>query len=208
MQKSAMLAALLAIAAWAQQPDIYQAITSKNLAGVRQAVAKNPAIVVQVDSFHGSPLNTAVRYGSTEIVRYLLERGARVNQRESINFTALEAAAAANKPEAARLLIQYHAPLEARDDMGRTPLMMAVETGTVPVARILIDAGADLTTVNRDKRNLLAESLRQGRPEMVEYLLRRGAPSKGVDFNYRHPRGPNSAEAKEIDAILRRHHLK
>lgn len=42
---------------------------------------------------------------------------------------------------------------------------------------------------------------------MVEYLLRRGAPSKGVDFNSRHPRGPNSVEAKQIETILKRYHL-
>ena len=104
-----LLLASLLFPLWAAaqaNPHLFEAIQTKNLTMVRQLVGRQPSLVNQSDNFHGSPLNTAVRYGSTDIVAFLLAAGARVDSRESMNFTVLEAAAAANKPEAARLLLR------------------------------------------------------------------------------------------------------
>ena len=62
-------------------------------------------------------LMTAARGGSADIVRWMAERGADVNARETTRGeTALMWAAAANNPQAARVLIERGADVNARSN--------------------------------------------------------------------------------------------
>ena len=161
---------------------------------------------------YGSPLNAAIRSGTPEMVRFMLDSGANVNYRESVGFTPLEAAAATRNLAAARTLLAHGADLKAQDDLGRTPLHEAIETGDLAIVRLLVEHRAPLEVVNKSGVTPLAEVVRQGRIEVLRYMLKSGANTRvlldGKPLSRApHPRGDNSPESREVKALLRQNNV-
>jgi len=109
-----------------------------------------------------TPLHSAAFYGYVEVVRFLLERNASVNSRDSDGCTPLhdacEGGGAREGPnvprqlvDVVRLLLSYAADVNARRDDGQTPLHVAAAAsrGTLEVARVLLEHGA--TVVKDDE---------------------------------------------------------
>ena len=73
----------------------------------------------------GSPLlGTAVRFGNPETVKFLLEAGAKPNERDSYGMTPLMYAASGNYAEAAKLLLEHGADPQLKDPRGQTAMGM------------------------------------------------------------------------------------
>ncbi len=157
------------------------------------------------DRLGETPLHIAGRYGSPEVVRWLLANGAEINAKAYNNFTPLHLAL---EPEIVKLLVEAKADLNAKA-VGGTPLENAasycVTEGESPeatascekmraVARILLDAGSEydlrsacyLNDVERvkvlvaGKKDLrdgsaMHAAARYGRVEIVKLLLEHGA---------------------------------
>ncbi len=133
--------------------ELIGAIVENDLAGVRAALAEEPALAWAREPALGStPLIFAVHRGFTEIVVALLEAGADPHAREeATGSTALHWAAEAGHPELARMLIERRAELEARDGwFGLNPLGWATVVDWAPsfredrpaTAALLVAAGA------------------------------------------------------------------
>lgn len=86
--------------------------------------------------------------GRREAVRWLLDRGARVN-REANQWSALHYAVFAGHDEVAELLAERGADINARSTNGSSVLMMAVYEGRENLARWLMARGAD-TRIRND----------------------------------------------------------
>jgi ankyrin repeat protein len=99
-----------------------------------------------------TPLVLAARGGHAEVVRILLQRGAR-----SQISGALREAAGEGHLEAARLLLQAGAPADAADPFGFTPLMTAIGRGLAGpgVVKVLLDSGAAVNAVDIEGRTAL-----------------------------------------------------
>lgn len=87
--------------------------------------------------------------GRLAAVKWLVERGARVN-REPMKWTALHYAVFAGHEDVAAYLIEQGANINARSTNGSSVLMMAVFEGRAELAKRLIAGGAD-TGVKNDK---------------------------------------------------------
>ena len=73
----------------------------------------------------GEPqLDSAVRFGSPETVKFLLEAGAKPNERDSYGMTPLMYAASGNHPDAAELLLEHGADPQLKDSHGNTAMDM------------------------------------------------------------------------------------
>ena len=91
-----------------------------------------------------TPLAMACAAGNWPLARFLLERGAKLeNERAQ---PALLSAAACNddNPIGAELLLKRKARVDACDALGRTALMIAALHGNAAIAETLIDAGAQV----------------------------------------------------------------
>src|SRR5277367_1051611 len=143
-----------------------------------------------------SPLHLAVAAGGDyrespevsrrriELVRKLLDAGAKVNQKGWEGWTPLHEAACNRNPEFAKLLLHHEAKLDALDEWGQSPLYLAVVLGTPQVARVLVDAKADIMTCYKPQETRLRDAdgetplhaaVHRGSAEVVEMLLQAGA---------------------------------
>ena len=100
-----------------------------------------------------SPLISASFDGHTEIVKFLLERGADPNIITNNGFTSLIHASVQGHTEIVRLLLENGADPNIRDRYGRTPLMIALNNGNREIAR-LIKEHIDLQRMQKPQQNL------------------------------------------------------
>ncbi|NDC83880.1 ankyrin repeat domain-containing protein [bacterium] len=92
----------------------------------------------QMNFFKWTLLCYAVVYGRTEIVNYLLEKGADVNIPDTSGKTPLMfAATSLNKHEILKALLDRGAVIDARDQQGKTALMTAREEGNDGAVKIM-----------------------------------------------------------------------
>jgi ankyrin repeat protein len=89
-----------------------------------------------------SVLHAAVRSGSTELVKVILDAGAAVNDVESLDETALHVAAEDDRVEIVRLLLAAGADPNAKRIFDETPIDVATRCGATKVRDELLRYGA------------------------------------------------------------------
>ena len=102
------------------------------------------------------PLIAAAEVCSEDVVRSLLEHGAKANAKDPEGDTALLVASAHCKDgRIVQILLKAGADPNASDDVGYTPLIAAAEGGNMRATEELIAAGADLNAVNSEGETAL-----------------------------------------------------
>jgi ankyrin repeat protein len=133
---------------------------------------------------------------SVEVVRLLLERGANINAADSTGITALNAAANVDNREVAELLLARGADPHAVANIPQsaTALMGAAINGNLRLARALLEKKVNVDAVSEPfglpvKQGpirfggvtALHLSITGGNPDVVETLLKAGAPVNATD---------------------------
>ena len=163
---------------------LHEAIDAKDIDLVRQALAEgadpNRPNSDGNSSFVGTTeLFWAVSSGEVEIVRLLLEAGAKVAAEMQAESSSLHTAVEDNARQMINLLLEYDGAVAVNwfDYIDRTPLMCAVENGNVEIARCLIEAGSDVNANNKPHIGNTASHIAAGSGtlEMVELLVCAGA---------------------------------
>jgi len=104
-----------------------------------------------------------IRDSNQDIVKLLLDHGARINEKDGESgFTALHHAARSGNKQAADLLIAQGADINAKDKEGHTPLYVAVNYD-YRVAALLMNKGADSSIETESGKTLgqLAQERKQ-----------------------------------------------
>ncbi|GMU52170.1 MAG: hypothetical protein AMXMBFR33_13160 [Candidatus Xenobia bacterium] len=117
-------------------------------------------------------LMEAAEEGHLEVVRWLLEQGARPNLHDDEGETALIEAAEEGRRDVVALLLDWGAFINAHNHRGRTALMEAVTEGHTEVVALLLQRGAAVGLV--DNRGRSAFDLAAGNQAMLDLLARRG----------------------------------
>jgi ankyrin repeat protein len=126
-----------------------------------------------------SVLKGASHRGRFDIVRFLLERGARP---DSLAWTSLMVAIAGGTVDQVAAEIRQGADLTATEThWKRTPWLLACHTGEVPKADILLRAGADLGDRAHLGRTALMLAVIQDNVGMLKWLLDHGADTGECD---------------------------
>ncbi len=86
----------------------------------------------------------AISGGDNERVSFLIEKGAKVNERDGIGHLPLTLAASQRMSDIVDILIKAGADVNARDSDGLTALLHAVNVNHVPSIEVLRRSGADL----------------------------------------------------------------
>jgi len=117
----------------------------------------------------------AVQQGHIETVKVLLENGADVNARLTNGQTPLLIAAWADHAEIVALLLKNGADIGAKLNDGATALLAAAQNGHVDVVKILLQNGADVNARWSNGETPLFLSAKKGYVEIVKLLLAKGA---------------------------------
>ena len=147
--------------------------------GALEMLARHPGIAQ-------AGLYEAVHQDHTELVKILLERGAKATTpwRWACWYTPLMHSLRYPKPryDTAQMLLDHSVDPNETNGMGMTTLHIIAGQGTLDAARWLLDRGADIHARDREFESTpLAWSARAGREDMVRFLLLRGASAVHPD---------------------------
>ncbi len=135
--------------------------------------------------YFGDPVLWAVQNKNTEIVRLLLENGAKPNP-QLLDVTTLNMAAENGYLEIVNLLIQHRANVNSQSqNTSTTALMRAAANGRLEIVNLLIQSGAKVNLRNYSGFTALIEAARNGHFEIVKVLINNGANVNSQDYYQR-----------------------
>jgi ankyrin repeat protein len=121
-------------------------------------------------------LHRAVYAGDITATLKLLREGADVRAANNYGATAMSLAAVVGDTQMLQVLLAAGADPESPNDEGQTALMTVARTGNVASAKLLLRYGADLHAKEKwGGQNALMWAAAQQQPEMIRFLLSRGA---------------------------------
>ena len=149
-----------------------------------------------------TPLHYAVDQNSAPLVTLLLEAGALPGCKDKQSKTPLHRLARekeGNYTEVMTLLISRGLSVDVLDDQQRTPLYCAASSGNVEVVRFLLEQHASLTLCTMLKETVLHAACKRDQellkdsgsyrthPQVVDLLIKAGAPPDEVDLQGKAP---------------------
>jgi len=122
---------------------IHQASFDGNLASMEELIKTDPQLVHATDYNGNTPLHSATLHGRVQVVKYLLEKGAKVNVQNLAGMTPLHFAAREGFLEVATILLSHNADVNIRNSQGWTALKWALEMDHADIADLLRKQGGD-----------------------------------------------------------------
>jgi ankyrin repeat protein/L-ascorbate metabolism protein UlaG (beta-lactamase superfamily) len=159
-----------------QPQEIFDALRKGDIQAVKSLVEKSPQVLDSRDGDGRTPLHYAAAGGDTALLKYLVDKGAKLEVQDARIKTPLHLAVMNDHADAVVALLIKGAALETRDDYLRTALILcARERGQAGTGRILIEAGADVNAVDKFGDSALSLAAWRGKRDFVDLLLEKGA---------------------------------
>lgn len=148
----------------------FDQVRQGDLAGVRDSLQAHPQWLSARDPRGSTPLIMASYYDRREVVEYLLEQGAPVDEKDGSGNTALMGVCFKGYPEMAKILIGAGASVDAPNSMGTTCLIFAVTFNREPMARLLLEHGASVAVRDAQGQTALDHARRLGLTGLVALM--------------------------------------
>ena len=127
----------------------------------------------------------AVIKGSLELMKSFLDRGADIENRDSIGLTPLLCAVQSGQLAAFYILLHRGANLNCKDNNGCNAIHWAAYKNEVSMLRVLKNMGMDLNSQDSSNLTGLHRASMSNALESIEYLLFSGASSEILDSKNR-----------------------
>ncbi|KAL6592537.1 ankyrin repeat-containing domain protein [Neocallimastix sp. 'constans'] len=121
-------------------------------------------------------------YGNVNLIKYLIEHGADVNEKNESLEIPLCCACLEGNEKVAKYLIERGADIKVVDILGDSPLFMACKGGNENLVKYLIELGADINKESYSKDTPLFYACASGNDNLVKYLVEQGADITLEDF--------------------------
>lgn len=159
------------------EPDdlFVKAAYKDDLAVVKELLAGGANVNIKDKEVDTTALMQSVGNGNHEMVKVLLNAGARVDLKSNDGRTALMNLSEKTSPEIIWSLISAGAKVNRKDERGDTPLIIAAAVENAPAVQALLDAGAKVNAKNKEGRTPLMAAAYEDRLENVRALLLAGA---------------------------------
>jgi ankyrin repeat protein len=151
---------------------------------IRQGMIEEARLMVEkgadIDAQHCAALSAAIRTKEAEFVRYLLDKGASLVDKERNPRTPAFVADAIKHGNREIAVMLIKAGADVNTPGISSPLCSAAELGDKELVGILIEAGADPAIVVKNRLSPLAGAVAGGNREIVEMFLDLGADVNGA----------------------------
>ena len=117
----------------------------------------------------------AVRDGDLELLKVLVESGAKIDERDDGGYTPFMLAALSHSSETMSYLISKGADVNAATSWGATALTRAAQGGDTNVVALLLSNGANVNAREYDGYTSLSRAAMNGHTQIVRMLLAKGA---------------------------------
>lgn len=165
-----------AVAMTPYKVPLNHAIFREDVQLVRQLIEENADVNAKDENYDDiSPIFVAAEVGNIEIVKILLDAGARVSAVDKTNRTPLMFIDDDATPELIRILIAAGANPNASDDEGYSPLLRVWSSVDEESLKALITAGADVNAKTKIGETALMLAAEEGSVSAVETLILAGA---------------------------------
>jgi ankyrin repeat protein len=114
-----------------------------------------------------------------DVITLLSDRGASVNETDTLGYTPLHLSAQSGNLEATKTLVQRRAALDKVNKLGDTPLMVAAYAGRLEIVRFLAQRCLDINLCVGGKYALMP-AVEGGHLEVIRFLLDHGAIVNGI----------------------------
>lgn len=115
-----------------------------------------------------TPLHVAAQYGRLDIVKLLIESGAKVKARDQDGYIPLHLAARSGNADVVKVLIEGGSDANSKGKWGSTPLHLAAEYKHLNVVKLLIEeCGADINQVDSKGNYALSTKVIQTNATMM-----------------------------------------
>ena len=164
---------------------------------IKLLVEEGGANINTIDFIGETPLNTAARFNSHEIVEYLLDKGAIIHKSSCINGApnSVHMAAKNGNLKTIEILLRHVENfINEKDKKQNSPIMYAVKNGKYKMYKYLIEQGADLNVVDDDQNTLLMLAVSGNNKRIVKDLIERG-----VDINAKNKYQENVMHKAAVD---------
>ncbi|HWV72458.1 MAG TPA: ankyrin repeat domain-containing protein [Pseudosphingobacterium sp.] len=133
-----------------QEINIFEAAAAGLTEVVSELLEESPELLNTFSEHGFTPLGMATHFGNTEIVRYLLIKGADVNlpSQNGYNVYPLHAAVGSNFDEIAKMLVEAGAEVNVLQSSRSTPLHTAAQHGNIEMLILLLENGAQTDIKN------------------------------------------------------------
>jgi ankyrin repeat protein len=118
-----------------------------------------------------TPLGMACAAANWNLVRFLLERGAKSECDRAQPALLCAAGISDDDPTGVELLLKRKANVDARDALGRTALMVAALQGQAGIVAALLEAGAQAGLADSRGTTALMEATRSGSQEVLRAIM-------------------------------------
>jgi ankyrin repeat protein len=115
-------------------------------------------------------LHRASYCGQVEVVRFIANRGADINVRDTNNNTALHIAAKSGSVDIINVLLDNGISVNLTDIDDFTPLHLSAQFGNLEGTRTLVERGADINKTNKRGATPLMRAAAKGKLEILLYL--------------------------------------
>lgn len=122
----------------------------------------------------------ACRNGHTEVAKFLIEKGAKIDFKDKAGQTALIHAITSKKIDTAKFLIEKGADINLVDSNGNNALIYAVEVGNIEFVKYLVSKGADINAESEFGITALCRAACLKSTDIAKFLIERGANIDGA----------------------------
>jgi len=164
--------------------NFFRAVKENNVDAVQYLLESHTQL--NQESILEEAVDYGASWGSLDVLRFLVQRGANINYRDSFNELPICKAAADGHLGVVRYLLEQKAEIDLSGPVGN-PYYDAIYENHLEVVKFLLQAGIDPHVVFRREsgplRNCLSFALDLGHTEIAELLRSAGCrlPVEGVD---------------------------
>ena len=174
---------------------LYRACENNQLEIATLLLAKNPTLVSQKNDLshyslirqrtefdEATPIEGAIKAGSLDLVKLLLNHGAPFDEKNHDMRTNLYLAVKFSKEEIALFFIENGSKLEVMDKSNTSLISLAVSQGLLKVVQELIKKGVSTNKIRNDIEGPLLMSAASTNSELLKFLLTTDA-KEHLNFN-------------------------